>query len=226
MRPLHAAGLVGEHRPRQERRDVEAAGLDACRRRDHRVGVGHLLEHVLGHLHDVGSVLGARLEVLVDQLLVAVLVLQLDDDAVLAGVVQVGEVGEGIALGRLHGVPERDVHRLVDRVEGVDRARCEVGVAGDRHRHARAPASRRTRPSPARQLDRRRQPAASSATAGTAGRDRSSSAARPAPAVVAVAAGLVVVVRVVAGLEDRLPRRAGGEREAGADDDETRGCDG
>ena len=184
-RPLHAAGLVGEHRPRQERRDVEVAGLHACRRRDHGVGIGHLLEHVLGHLHDVRSVRGACQEVLVDQLFVAVLVLQLDNDAILAGVVQVGEVDEGLALGRLHGVPERDVHRLVDRVEGVHRTCCEIRVASHHHRHTR------------RGTEARR------AGAARRGRRHPASTARtrqivvggpPAPAVVAVAAGLVDVV--------------------------------
>ena len=138
--PLHAAGLVGEHRPGQERRDVEALGLDARRRRHHGVGVGHLLEHVLGQLDEVGPVLHARLEVLVDQLLVAVLVLQLDDDAVLAGVVLLGQGGQGVAGGGLHRVPERDPHRLVRRLEGVDRARGEVGRGRWGRRHAAEPA--------------------------------------------------------------------------------------
>ena len=78
----------------------------------------------------------AALEVLVDHLLVAALVLQLDATRSWLALYWSVSVGEGVALGRLHRVPERDLHRLVDRVEGVDRARGEVGVAGQLHRDA------------------------------------------------------------------------------------------
>ena len=50
-RPLHAVGLVGEQHPGQERRLVEALGLHARADRDHALGVGHLLDHVLRHHH-------------------------------------------------------------------------------------------------------------------------------------------------------------------------------
>ena len=125
-RPLHAGRRVRSAAPGQERLTCRSRSASHARPdRDHRVGVGHLLHHVLGQHHQLRTAVLPALHVLVDRLLVAALVLERRRGPSSgwrctrrsASVSVVSSVGA-------EAVPERDLDRARRHVvEGVDRAR-------------------------------------------------------------------------------------------------------
>ena len=126
--PLHTFGEVLTERLGLEVAGVVGLCFDACTDGNVRLGVIHHLNRVLGGLHDVGQT-AARLQILVESLLVTTLVLEADLHLGLRGVVFVGESHQRLLQFTVHAVPERDVHGLGGTVE---RRRIAGGKIGER----------------------------------------------------------------------------------------------
>ena len=125
-RPLHALGRVGVAAPQEQRVAVEARRPRCTPRTGTNESVSTITCTVYsGTCTRSGRLSWLGLQVLVDDLLVAALVLQRDADLRLARVVLVGQRGQRLLEVGGHPVPERDLDRLIGRVERVDRARRE-----------------------------------------------------------------------------------------------------
>jgi hypothetical protein len=113
--PLRSRECVGTKRSRDEGVDRIARSRDARRNRDEQLGLSEGLNDVFGCQEQLGPVVHAELNELVDDRLVVILVLHIDDHGVLARVVFSGESLEH--TGQIAGETEPERH--FDGTRGV-----------------------------------------------------------------------------------------------------------